>query len=85
MSAERPVCDNCPMNLDREVDRLAIRVERFGDDIKQINEKLDKILDDRSTLLGIVWAVRILFGALGAAVFYFISHDLPESVKRFFN
>ena len=73
--------------IDREstiARELTVQSEKFDTKFTELNKKLDDVISDRNKLIGIIWALRILFGALGMAVWYVLSHGLPEWSKYIF-
>ena len=43
---------------------------------------MDAINAERQTLIGVIWAIRIIFGAAGVALFYLLSNGAPTWLKR---
>ena len=47
-----------------------------------LNEKMDALTADRQTLVGVLWAVRAMFGGLGAGAVYILVNGVPSWIKR---
>ena len=43
---------------------------------------MDSINAERQTLIGVIWAIRIIFGAAGVALLYLLSNGAPPWLKR---
>jgi len=66
-----------------EMEKARIEREaRLNAQLAEMSKKLDDLIADRQTLMGVVWAVRILFGAFGAVVIFLLTHAPPEWLKR---
>jgi hypothetical protein len=60
----------------------AEREARIDAQLAELNRKMDAINDERQKLIGIIWAVRILFGGVGVAVVYLLGNGVPAWLKR---
>ncbi len=58
------------------------REARIDARLTEINTKMDAINAERQTLIGVIWAIRIIFGAAGVAFFYLLSNGAPAWLKR---
>ena len=58
------------------------REARIDASLAELNSKMDAINAERQTLIGVIWAIRIIFGAAGVAVFYLLSNGAPTWLKR---
>ena len=58
------------------------REARIDARFTELNTKMDAINAERQTLVGVIWAIRIIFGAAGVAVFYLLSNGAPSWLKR---
>jgi len=47
-----------------------------------LNRKMDAINNERQRLIGVVWAVRVLFGGVGAMAIYLATNGVPGWIKR---
>jgi hypothetical protein len=71
--------------IEREAVLERARVERdFQIDaaLAEINDKMDAINDERQRLIGVIWAVRVLFGGLGGLAVYLMTNGVPQWLKR---
>jgi len=50
--------------------------------LDELKGKMDAINAERQTLIGVIWAIRIIFGAAGVALFYLLSNGAPTWLKR---
>ena len=57
------------------------RDARIDAQLGEISRKVDAINADRQALTGVIWALRILFGGLGAMVFYVFVNGVPAWIK----
>jgi len=60
------------------------REARIDAQLAELNVKMDAINAERHTLIGVIWAIRIIFGAAGVALFYLLSNGAPTWLKRAF-
>ncbi len=60
----------------------AEREMRIDAQLVELSRKMDALNAERNAIVGIVWAVRILFGGLGASALYFMSNGVPPWMKR---
>jgi tetrahydromethanopterin S-methyltransferase subunit G len=58
------------------------RESRIDTQLDELNAKMDAINAERQTLIGVIWAIRIIFGAAGVALFYLLSNGAPTWLKR---
>ena len=58
------------------------RETRIDAQLAELNAKMDAINAERQTLLGVIWAIRIIFGGLGVAVVYLFANGAPPWLKR---
>ena len=58
------------------------RESRIDAQLDELNAKMDAINAERQTLIGVIWAIRIILGAAGVAFFYFLSNGAPTWLKR---
>jgi len=58
------------------------REARIDAQLCALSAKMDAINAERQQLVGVIWAVRILFGGLGAGLFYLIGNGVPPWLKR---
>jgi hypothetical protein len=58
------------------------RESRTDAQLDELNAKMDAINAERQTLIGVIWAIRIIFGAGGVALFYLLSNGAPTWLKR---
>jgi hypothetical protein len=71
--------------IEREATIEKSRIERDAQidaALVAINEKMDAFNDERQRLIGVIWAVRVLFGGLGAVAVYAATNGLPQWLKR---
>lgn len=71
--------------VEREAAIERARVERdFQIDaaLATINDKMDAINDERQQLIGVIWAVRVLFGGLVGIAIYLATDGVPQWLKR---
>jgi tetrahydromethanopterin S-methyltransferase subunit G len=60
------------------------RESRIDAQLDELNAKMDSINAERQTLIGVIWAIRIIFGAAGVTLFYLLSNGAPSWLKRAF-
>ncbi len=58
------------------------RETRIDAQLDELNRKMDAINAERQTIVGIIWAVRILFGGVGVGAFYLFGNGVPTWLKR---
>ncbi|MGA9601103.1 MAG: hypothetical protein WBS22_12780 [Methylocystis sp.] len=58
------------------------RESRIDAQLDELKAKMDAINAERQTLIGVIWAIRIIFGAAGVAMFYLLSNGAPTWLKR---
>ncbi len=58
------------------------REARIDAQLDELNDKMDSINAERQTLIGVIWAIRIIFGAAGVALLYLLSNGAPPWLKR---
>ena len=58
------------------------REARIDAQLCALSVKMDAINAERQQLIGVIWAVRILFGGVGVAAFYFLSNGVPPWMKN---
>ena len=58
------------------------REARTDAQLRALSVKMDAINAERQQLVGVIWALRILFGGVGAAAFYLLSNGVPLWLKR---
>jgi hypothetical protein len=58
------------------------RESRIDAQLDALNAKMDAINAERQTLIGVIWAIRIILGAAGVAFFYLLSNGAPTWLKR---
>jgi tetrahydromethanopterin S-methyltransferase subunit G len=58
------------------------RESRIDAQLDELNAKMDAVNAERQTLIGVIWAIRIIFGAGGVALFYLLSNGAPTWLKR---
>lgn len=58
------------------------REARIDAQLAELNVKMDAINGERQTLIGVIWAIRIIFGAAGVALIYLLSNGAPSWLKR---
>jgi len=58
------------------------RESRIDAQLDELNDKMDSINAERQTLIGVIWAIRITFGAAGVALLYLLSNGAPPWLKR---
>ena len=71
--------------LEREAVTEKARIERnaaVDAQLALLNQKMDTINSERQMMTGVVWAVRVLFGGLGATVIYLLANGVPTWIKR---
>ena len=60
----------------------AERQARTDTQLSELNRKMDAINAERQKLIGVIWALRILFGGVGATVVYLLGNGVPPWLKR---
>ena len=60
------------------------RNDRIDAQLEALKTKVDAINTERQSIAGVIWALRILFGGLGASVFYVATNGVPPWLKRMF-
>jgi hypothetical protein len=71
--------------LEREAQAESARAEREARihiQLAELNRKMDAIDAERQTLVGMIWAVRIIFGGAGVALVYLLGNGVPAWLKR---
>ncbi len=71
--------------IERETANEWARLEReahVDETLAELSAKMDALNADRQTLIGILWAVRILFGGVFASALYLLSNGVPAWLKR---
>ncbi|QGM45850.1 hypothetical protein [Methylocystis heyeri] len=71
--------------IEREATIERARIERdeqIDAALAVINEKMDSINDERQRLIGVIWAVRVLFGSLVAIAIYAATNGVPQWLRR---
>jgi hypothetical protein len=58
------------------------REARIDAQLRALSVKMDAINAERQQLVGVIWALRILFGGVGAAAFYLLSTGVPPWLKN---
>jgi hypothetical protein len=58
------------------------REARTDAQLAKLNAKMDSINAERQTLVGVIWAIRIIFGATGVALVCLLSNGAPTWIKR---
>ncbi len=58
------------------------RESQIDAQLDELKAKMDAINAERQTLIGVIWAIRIIFGAAGVAMFYLLSNGAPTWLKR---
>ncbi|MGA8169564.1 MAG: hypothetical protein WB816_01810 [Methylocystis sp.] len=60
----------------------AEREARIDAQLSALSDKMDAINAERQTLVGIIWAMRVLFGGVGAAALFLLSNGVPPWIKN---
>jgi len=60
----------------------AERETRIDAQLSALSHKMDAINAERQQLVGVIWALRILFGGVGAAALYLLSNGVPPWIKN---
>jgi hypothetical protein len=58
------------------------REARVDAQLRALSLKMDAINAERQQLVGVIWALRILFGGVGAAALYLLSNGVPPWLKN---
>jgi len=58
------------------------REARIDAQLRVLSHKMDAINAERQQLVGVIWALRILFGGVGAAALYLLSNGVPPWLKN---
>jgi hypothetical protein len=64
---------------ERAVQERDVRIDA---QLAELNRKMDAINAEREKLVGVIWALRILFGGVGATVVYLLGSGVPPWLKR---
>jgi hypothetical protein len=71
--------------IEREAALERARIERdqqIDAALARLDEKMDAINDERQRLIGLIWAIRVLFGGFGALAIYAATNGVPQWIKR---
>jgi len=60
----------------------AEREARTDAQLAELGRKMDAINAERQKLIGVIWALRILFGGVGATFVYLLGNGVPPWLKR---
>jgi hypothetical protein len=60
----------------------AERAAQMESALSSLNRKMDAINNERQRLIGVIWAVRVLFGGVGAVAVYLATNGVPGWIKR---